>query len=260
MTAEVRPVAESEFELPPRIANSGFWDAAGAASAAIGEEVFYDRLLEVLATLVETDLLSLVRYSSFGAPDLVIPREIKAEVEGPYNSGLYAFDPFYHYWRTVTQPGVTSLRGLATAEWWKSRYALEILRAARISDEMALFLPPLGGASPTLILDRAHGRFTVAEIARVKRVFPLVAGLHNAHIKAIINGGMIVHAAEKPLRLIDRSGKELTANLAWKELVGERGSGLADGLERLARDGTAQAVLPDGRLLIRSSLAADFGA
>ena len=103
----------------------GFWDAIGRASAAIGGETFYDRLLEVLSSLVEADLLSLVRYSSFGAPDLVIPREIRTEVAAPYDSGLYAFDPFHHYWRTVGEPAVTSLRRLAPAELWKSRYALE---------------------------------------------------------------------------------------------------------------------------------------
>jgi len=198
-----------------------------------------------------------VRYSSFGAPDLIIPREIRDEVAAPYNSGLYAFDPFHHYWRTVAQPAVTSLRRLATAELWKSRYALEFMRAARISDEIAVFLPPIGGASPTLILDREHGRFTAAELARVECVFPLLAGLHNAHLKAIVSPGMIVHAEEKPLRLVDRSGKELAANLAWQKLAKDPTGGLS---EALATPGVTPVSLPDGRLLIRSCLAADFGA
>lgn len=245
---------------PPRSADSELWDAIGAASAAIGGETLYDRLLEILAVLVDTDLVSLVRYSSFGAPDLVIPREIRDEVAAPYNAGLYAFDPFHHYWRTVAEPAVTSLRKLATAELWKSRYALEFMRAARISDEIAVFLPPIGGASPTLILDRAHGRFTAVELARVERVFPLLAGLHNAHLKAIVSPGMIVHAEEKPLRLIDRSGKELAANLAWQTLSKDPESGLSEALAELAASGVTQACLPDGRLLVRSCLAADFGA
>ena len=158
--AKAPPWPPSALDGPRRSAEAELWDAIGTASATIGEETFYDRLLEVPAALVEADLLSLVRYSSFGAPDLVIPREIRAEVAAPYNSGLYAFDPFHHYWRTVARPTVTSLRRLAPAEMWKSRYALEFMRAARISDEIAVFLPPLGGASPTLILDRAKGGFT----------------------------------------------------------------------------------------------------
>jgi len=248
------------LHAPQRSADDGLWEAIAAASAAIGGEAFYDRLLEVPAALVETDLLSLVRYSSFGAPDLVIPREIRAEVAAPYNSGLYAFDPFHRYWRTVARPAVTSLRRLAPAEMWKSRYALEFMRAARISDEIAVFLPPLGGASPTLILDRTNGVFTPAELACVERVFPLLAGLHNAHLRSIVNRGMIPHAAEKPLRLIDRSGKELAANLAWKKLADDPQSGLVEAVAELAASDATEIALPDGRLLIRSSLAADFGA
>jgi DNA-binding CsgD family transcriptional regulator len=254
------PWSPSVFETLAREPDTELWDAIEAASAEIGGESFYDRLLEVLGTLVEVDLLSLVRYSSFGAPDLIIPREIRAEVSAPYNSGLYALDPFHHYWRTVARPAVKSLRGLASAELWKGGYALEFLQTAHISDEIAVFLPPIGGASPTLIVDRAKGSFTPLELARVERVFPLLAGLHNAHLKTIVSRGMIAHVAEKPLRLNDRSGKELAANLAWKKLAAKPGSGLAEALAGLDSSGTTQTVLPDGRLLIRSPLAADFGA
>src|SRR5437868_4826020 len=156
--------------MPRKTNDIGFWDAAGAASAAIGDESFYDRLLEVLGSLVETDLLALVRYSSFGAPDLIIPREHRAEVEEPYSSGFYTFDPFHHYWQTVAQPAV------------------------------------------------------------------------------------------KPLRLIDRSRKELAVNAAWKKLAAEPGSGLPEAIARLTAADATQIPLPDGRLLIRSLLAADFGA
>jgi DNA-binding CsgD family transcriptional regulator len=143
---------------------------------------------------------------------------------------------------------------------WKSRYALEFMRAARISDEIAVFLPPLGGASPTLILDRAKGAFTASELARVERVFPLLAGLHNAHLKSIVSHGMLSHGPEKPLRLIDRSGKELAANLAWKRLAGNPEGKLLEAVAKLATSDVTEIALPDGRLLIRSSLAADFGA
>jgi DNA-binding CsgD family transcriptional regulator len=251
---------QSAFETPRREADTEIWDAIGDASAAIGSESFYDRLLDVLGALVEGDLLCLMRYSSFGVPDLISPREICAKVEGPYNSGFYASDPFYQYWRTVAQPAVKSLHQLAPVELWKSRYAMEFLHAARISDEIAVFLPALGGASPTLILDRAIGRFTTAELARIEHVFPLLAGLHNAHLKAIVHRGMITDALEKPLRLIDRSGKELATNLAWKKLAAEPGTGLAEALAGFGSPGATQTSLADGRLLIRSPLATDFGA
>jgi DNA-binding CsgD family transcriptional regulator len=240
--------------------DAGLWQAIGVASAAIGGERLYDCLLEILAVLVDADLVSLVRYSSFGTPDIVIPREVRDEVAGPYNAGLYAFDPFHHYWRTVGQPAVTSLHNLATSELWTSRYALDFMRAARISDEVAVFLPAIGGASPTLILDREHGRFSADELAIIERVFPLLAGLHHAHLKAIVSPGMIVHAEEKPLRLIDRSGQELAANRAWHALAADPSSGLSEALHTLACSGVNHTSLSDGRLLVRSRLPADFGA
>jgi len=258
MDGEVPLWSLGGMDPPRRSENAKLWAAIGAASAAIGGDSFYDRLLDVLGALVETDVLSLMRYSSFGVPDLIIPREIRAELAVPYSCDLYAFDPFHHYWQTVARPAVKSLRRLAPAGMWKSQYALEFLHEAHISDEIAVFLPPLGGASPTLILDRADGRFTLAELARVERVFPLLAGLHDAHLNAIVGRGKI--ATEKPLRLIDRSGKELAANLAWKKLIAEAGSGLRDAVAKLDVPGGAQIALPDGRILIRSSLAPDFGA
>lgn len=192
--------------MPRKGTNAQVWDAAGAASAAIGGEAFYDRLLEVLAFVVETDLLALMRYSSFGAPDFVLPREIPAEVETPYSAGFYALDPFHHYWQTVGRPAVKSLRQLAAVDFWQGRYALEFLGGAHISDEIAIFLPPSGDASPTLILDRTNGPFTPAELTGVEQVFPLLAGLHHAHLKAIASRGMISPAVEKPPDMVDRGG------------------------------------------------------
>ena len=248
------------LDVPSSMVKAAFCDAIGRASASIGDETFYDRLLEVLGSLVEADLLSLVRYSSFGAPDLIIPRDIRSELAAPYAAGLYALDPFHHYWRIVGVPAVCSLRRLAPAEMWKSRYALEVLRAARISDEIAVFLPPIGGASPTLIVDRAEGEFTAPELARIENAFPLLAGLHNAHLKAIIGHGLVTDSAEKPLRLVDRCGEELAANSAWRRLAADPDGGLAETLADLATSGRSQASLPDGRLVVRSPLGIDFGA
>jgi DNA-binding CsgD family transcriptional regulator len=237
-----------------------FWEAVGRASASLGSETFYDRLLDVVGALVPADLLALVRYSSFAAPDLVIPRENRPDVEQPYNAGLYASDPFYQYWQAVTQPAVTTLRMLAKADLWESRYAREFLHAAHISDEIAIFLPPIGGATPTLVLDRADGDFTEAEVARIQTAFPLLAGLHKAHIDAVVSRGVPLPVGEKPLRIVDRCGRELAANPAWERLAADPDGGLSDALAVLAAAGRTQVSLPDGRVVTRSPLAADFGA
>ncbi len=239
-----------------RFTDAKLWEAVGGASAILGECAFYDRLLDVLGAVVENDLQAMVRYSCHAAPDLIIPRQNRADIEVPYNAGLFEFDPFHRYWQGHAKPGVKSLRLLADASIWQSTYAIEFLRAARVSDELAIFLPSLGGTSTTLILDRAKGKFSATELAQAEAIFPLLEGLHNAHIRATINRGRVAGLPEKPLRIVDRSGKELAANLAWKALFESERS--PKHIE-VSTTGPTQLVLPNGRLLTRHSLATDFG-
>ena len=49
------PWSEGVFEARQEGADAEIWDAIGAAGETIGSETFYDRLLEVLGALVETD-------------------------------------------------------------------------------------------------------------------------------------------------------------------------------------------------------------
>ncbi|WP_375292949.1 LuxR C-terminal-related transcriptional regulator [Ensifer sp. ENS06] len=239
-----------------RIANSRLWEAVGAASAALGECAFYDRLLDVLGAVVGYDARGMVRYSRHAAPDLIIPRQDRADIEVPYNSGLFEFDPFHRYWRSDARPGVKSLRLLVDASFWESAYGSTFLRAARVSDELAIFLPALGETSTTLILDRAKGRFLTTELAQAEAIFPLLEGLHNAHIRATVNRGRVAGSAEKPLRIVDRCGRELATNQAWKAFFqSKRHNEHGEAPSTCA----TQLVLGDGRILTRHSLPADFG-
>jgi DNA-binding CsgD family transcriptional regulator len=245
------------FETPPE-AQPDFWRIVGDASEAIGQQSFYTGLLEILGNVVDVDRLALMRYSGTGVPDLVSPREICLAVKGPYCSSFYLRDPFYQYWRTVAQPAVKSIGELGAPDLWDSEYAVDFLRGADISDEIAVFLPPLGGASPTLILDRASGRFNSEELASVQRIFPLLTGLHNAHLRAITHE--LGPSREKPFRLLDRTGKELAANFAWTELAANPASGLHSAVAELAVHNAYRANLSDGRILNKTALSDDFCA
>jgi DNA-binding CsgD family transcriptional regulator len=231
------------------------------AADSIGEIDFYDRLLEAVGSLVPHDLPALVRYSRTSPPDLVLPRIHRPNVEDRYGAYFYVFDPFYTYWRDGGAVGVVSLRLLAPADLWRSRYALEFLRDARIDDEIALFLPPFGDASPTLLLDRAKGRFSPAEMGRVRRVYPLVAAIHNAHLKLIIGTGADLSGTPfdgaRPLRIVDQAGRELVATPAWHALLTGPGE-IAGTVARLGATGPCTVALGP-RLLRRTRLPYDFG-
>ena len=119
----------------------------------LGTGAFYDALLDLLGSQAPHDLAALVRYSRAAAPDLIIPRIEPTPAMMTYYHHFYAFDPFYARWKNGGEIGVYRLRVLASGIG-RSRYAREFLTAMAIHDEIAVFLPPIGDASPTLVLDR----------------------------------------------------------------------------------------------------------
>ena len=170
----------------------------------LGTAEFYDRLLDILGAAAPHELAALVRYSRAAPPDLIIPRIKPTEAMRDYYHHFYAFDPFYTHWKGGGEIGVFQLRAMDPGIG-RSRYAREFLMAMAIHDEIAVFLPPIGEASPTLILDRASRPFTAAEVGKVRRLFPLLAALHRRHISIFVTSGVDPVASpigqERPLRL-----------------------------------------------------------
>ncbi len=167
-------------------------DLAGLTAHAVerlGAPDFYDRLLDILGAAAPHDLAALVRYSRVAPPDLIIPRIEPTAPMMAYYQHFYTLDPFYQHWKGGGEPGVYRLRSM-DARIGSSPYAREFLSAMSIRDEIAVFLPAIGDACPTLILDRAWGTFVAAEVARVMKLFPLLAALHRRHIGLFISSGM----------------------------------------------------------------------
>ena len=150
----------------------------------LGTGDFYDRLLDLLGAAAPHDLAALVRYSRAAPPDLILPRIEPTPAMMAYYHHFYAYDPFYTHWTRGGAVGVYRLRAMDKSIG-RSRYAREFLTAMAIHDEVAVFLPPLGDVSPTLILDRATGAFTAAELARIERLYPLLAALQRRHLAGL---------------------------------------------------------------------------
>lgn len=189
-------------------------DSATLTAGAIdrlGMPDFYDRLLDLLGTTVSHDLAALVRYSRAAPPDLILPRIEPTPAMLAYYHHFYAYDPFYTHWAQGGDIGVYRLRAMDTGIG-RSRYAREFLTAMAIHDEIAVFLPPLGDATPTLILDRAQGSFTAAEMGRVQRLFPLLAALQRSHLASIVDTGPVMSPVPlpQPKGLPDTMARELT--------------------------------------------------
>jgi DNA-binding CsgD family transcriptional regulator len=233
------------------------WQTVVRAGSAMGEAHFYDRLVELLGAVVASDMHAFARYSGVAPPDLIVPQNQRPYTKDLYGSDFFVLHPFHHYWQTCAKPTIRSLRQLAELGTWGNTYSVEFLRVTGLGDQAGMFLPSLGGMGATLILARKKQWFSKSELIRLKNIVPLVEGLHNAHIKAIQSRGAVSGATEKPCRLVDWSGEELFANMAWKKISADAGSGLADTFMVPTPAESAEIMLPAGRRLLRRQLAAD---
>lgn len=86
--------------------------------------------------------------------------------------------------RVAAIPGVYRLRAMDAA------IGRKFLTAMTIHDEIAVILPPIGEALPTLILDCAAKAFSAVEVAQVRRLFPVLAPLHRRHISIFVTAGI----------------------------------------------------------------------
>lgn len=246
-------------------ATSSLPDFAGLTAKALdrlGAADFYDRLLDLLSATVTHDLAALVRYSRAAPPDLIIPRIPPTEPMMAYFQTFYTFDPFYRHWKGGGEPGVYRLRSM-DAKIASSFYAREFLSAMSISDEIAVFLPAFGDACPTLILDRASGAFTGAEMARVRQLFPLLSALHRRHLGLFIASGVASETSpigqQRPLRLVDRAGISLFETQSWIAIATRTDKAVAEALAVVNARGPCIIALPGHLILRRTQLPSDFG-
>lgn len=228
----------------------------------LGMADFYDSLLDMVRAAAPNDLAALVRYSRSAPPDLIIPRIEPTAPMMAYYRHFYRFDPFYRHWNAGGELGVFRLRAMdKTID--KSLYAREFLTAMAIHDEIAVFLPAIGDATPTLILDRAHGPFTAAETARVRRLFPLLSALHRRHLSIFVTSGVVTLTSpigqQKPLRLVEQSGHVVFATQAWSACVARGEAGFAEAVAAITQRGSCVMALPGRMMLRRTQLPNDFG-
>jgi DNA-binding CsgD family transcriptional regulator len=239
----------------------------GQVAAAVSLPDFHERLLAAVGRLVTHDIHSMMRYSRFSAPDFLGNGLFSPDFIARYEAEAYRYDPYYRYWKQTERPGVMPLRRVSASRADRNRYANFVLTEANITDEICIFLPPVGGSSVALFYDRCGGRFAETDIARLERVYPLITGLHQAHVSCLMSGsweleGEVGAAAlpqARPIRILDREKRELFHNAAWQRLMRTKRKGLAAALAHLDRSKTGAATLEPGLVLHRAPLPAGFG-
>ena len=240
--------------------------AFGIAAAHVLSPDFHDHLLRASASLVPYDLLSIIRYSRFSAPDFFACQDYTPDFVALYNREYYRHDPYYRYWKEGGAPGIQPLSRVANVLKLRQSYAAAVLAKAHITDEVSIFLPPIGGCSLALFIDRCGGKFSKADIARLEAAYPLIAGLQQAHV-ASLKFGMLLEGEDisstlptaRPTRMLDRDHVEVFANPAWQQLAAREGVQLTKALDRLPKAGIGQVTLHGDLVLHRAPLPAGFG-
>ncbi len=242
-----------------------FSESIGTLARSLGRSDFAELLLGLLDSLVANDMTTMTRYSRFSKPDYLVHSETYDEAMAErYLAHYYRFDPFYRYWRDSERPGVVWLGDLATEALRRGRYVREFLAQSGVSDEVGVFLPPLGRASVALFLERGTGRFTKQERALLESLYPILAGLYQAHVSMLFGsapeagGGGLALPALRPMLVTDATGARIFANAAWQALEAGDQPALDSALGRLSGTHEVQISLSDGRLLHREALDESF--
>ncbi len=240
-----------------------FFEALGGVAGHIGTAEFHPSLLRLLADLVPCDGQSLMLYSRYASPEHLINIGLPSHVVEFYLSGYYPFDPFHRHWRERGRDGVISLREAASLELARSEYFTVFLPKSKITDDVGLFLPVAGGGTLTPTLKRSRGRFSRAELDRLRRVFPAIAGLHRVHVSRLFlslagsAGAPSSPETPRAVLVVDKDDRRVFASRGWREAEAER-SELVPALAALESGRGVEAELATGGSLHFEALDADF--
>lgn len=249
--------------IKDRLGSPQWLEHIGRAAGAIGTDTFYERLLDVASALLAHDKSMVVRYSRFSAPQCLTYRSYPDHVIQLWLSGHYRFDPFYGYWREREECGVTTLRMISSPAQRQTAFWQIFLRQAKISDELAIFLPAVGRSSIALFVERTRRRFTEGEISNARHAYPVLAGLHRAHVGQIFatlthhGRGLDSVKGASCLLLVDRSGRRIHETAAWHDFEAHHRE-LAAAFAEVESGRQRQVAMSDGNILQVETLAADF--
>jgi len=235
----------------------------GRAAAAIGSSAFYDRLLDLACRLIRHDKSMVVRYSRVSAPQCLLYRDYPEHIVQLWLSGYYRFDPFYDHWREHERCGIATLGMISPPRPRRTAFWRVFLRQAQVADEIAFFLPAVGRSSIALFVERARRRFTLAEIKVARHAYPVLAGLHHAHVASVFAGLANQNHGEdtgRPLAamlLVDRAGKRVHVTDNWLQFDSAHPE-LATAVADVGSGRNWQVDLADRCVLHVETLADDF--
>ena len=215
---------------PIRLGREDWFRRVGEVASSVGTDRFHQQLIELFGSTIPHSSSWIIRYSRVAPPDVIYTWNVPQDVVDFYAASCASLDPFSAHWKRYEEPGVRTLAGFGRdgeAEVDAKPYNRLFKAAAKITDELGVFFSTVGNSSLGLFLEREKGRFTEAEIARTKLVFPVLDGFHKTHIGRIFDRLRFAGEANetqlagRPTLVLDRHGLEIFANAGWRQAVAE---------------------------------------
>ncbi len=220
----------SRSRKPPLVefGSQEWFRRAGETSLALGTARFQEALIDLYGCLIDHGARWIIRFSDAAPPDVMHTRGVPEPLVAHYNAACAEVDPFALHWRLYRDAGVRALSQFqeTLGPIDPSTYNTTFKPAALISDELGLFLATIGQSCVGFFLEREVGDFTCDEIDRARAAFPLLKGLHNAHIGRVFDRMRYTGATAeteglgmRPTLVLDRHGIEIFSTPSWQSAV-----------------------------------------
>jgi DNA-binding CsgD family transcriptional regulator len=156
--------------------------ALATAIARIGTGGHLESLIDLIATVVRPDRVTVVRYSTTQRPEFISHRNYSDAMVRKYLDTYYVHDPFYEHWRKTETPGIVPLGSLSRKGSKHGKYIAEFLAESVICDEVGVLLDDGPGWCLGIFFERTKLCFSAAEVARLRTRHGIFKALHDLDI------------------------------------------------------------------------------
>lgn len=216
--------AAAARESSQRLGQADWFRRVGEVASSIGTDRFHQLLVELYGSTIPHSASWIIRYSRGAAPDVIYTSNVPRDVVDYYIAECSPLDPFSAHWKRYEEPGVRTLSGFSKETGVDPQpYARLFKAAAKISDELGVFVSSVGHSTLGMFLERERGRFTAAEIERARLIFPVLDGFHKTHVGRIFDRLRFAGDAteseliRRPTLVQDRVGLDIFSTPSWRE-------------------------------------------
>ncbi|MDZ4735095.1 MAG: LuxR C-terminal-related transcriptional regulator [Rhodospirillaceae bacterium] len=200
---------------------ASFCDGLAEAANRIGGPGFHRGLLDAWRDLGAAESGQVMYFDRIDSPRYLDRFETSSEVCRLYESEFGRWCPFYQSWRNDPRPGVHAIQELAHDGADYGDYFSVFYPKTGMVDEIGALLPVTRETAVGVFVERSV-RFDPAEIESLRSTWRPFLELHRAHMTLLAERTMRRQQTidpETPVAILDRAGREVSANEAWRRTL-----------------------------------------